>query len=179
MVLLSRLLLVLSLLSASAAAADPALPILLVSDGGYSWMILGEDGMPQIYRFSQVIVVGTPKVPPVVVTPPPAVGFGLEAQARQWMLTVTDAAAKGQAGDIRKLLEIVGNSAASYQTIGEMEAALGALLTATIRDRAAWSGFGASLQSALSTLKGPTVGKIKSPADLGKALLEVAKGMPQ
>jgi hypothetical protein len=177
MVLLSRLLLILSLLSASAAAADPALPILLVSDGGYSWLIVGEDGMPQIYRFSQVIIVGTPKTPPVVVTPP-ATGFGLETQARQWMLTVTDPA-KAQAADIRKLLEIVGNSAASYQTIGEMEAAIGALLTATIRDRAAWSGFGASLQSALSTLKSPTVGKIKTPADLGKALLEVAKGMPQ
>lgn len=176
--MVARLLLALSLLSASAAAADPALPILLVSDGGYSWMILGEDGMPQIYRFSQVIVVGTPKVPPVVVTPP-AVGFGLEAQARQWMLTVTGAIARSQAGDIRKVLELVGNSAESYQTIGEMEAALGALLAATIRDRAAWSGFGASLQSALSTLKGPTVGKIKTPADLGKALLEVAKGMPQ
>ena len=42
-------------------------PVLIITDGGYAWMIVGADGKPVLYEFSQVIVLGKPSVP----LPPP------------------------------------------------------------------------------------------------------------
>lgn len=156
-------------------AAD--LPILIVSDNGYAWMIQDADGKPVLYQFSQVIILGKPSKPP---TQPPVVTpeFGLEAQARAWMVTVPAASWPNSTAIAKAITDAAAMAkAGKFQTIGEMEAALGAMLTVAIRDKEAWSGFGASLQATLSTLKAPNVAKIKTPDDLARALIEVARGM--
>lgn len=163
------------MLASAAMAAD--LPILIVSDNGYAWMIQDTDGKPVLYQFSQVIVLGKPTKPPL----PPVIvpsEFGLDAQAKAWMLTVPDGA-KANATAIAKALTDSATmaKAGKFNTIGEMEAALGAMLSAAITDKPAWAGFGASLQATLSTLKSANVAKIKTPDDLARALIEVARGM--
>lgn len=163
-------------LASIASAAE--LPILIVSENGYAWMIQDETGKPVLYQFSQVIVLGKPSVKPKPIPDPVPSEFGLETQAKAWMLTVPDGARSNTAAIAKALTDNAAlGKGGQFSTIGEMEAALGVLLGATITDKPAWAGFGASLQASLSTLKSPTVAKIKTPADLGRALLEVARGM--
>lgn len=172
-----RLVFLLVCISFSTIATAADLPILIVSDNGYAWMIQDADGKPVLYQFSQVIVLGKPTKPPL----PPVIvpsEFGLDAQARAWMLTVPDGAKTNATAIAKTLTDSAAMAkAGKFQTIGEMEAALGAMLSAAITDKPAWAGFGASLQATLSTLKAANVAKIKTPDDLARALIEVAKGM--
>lgn len=165
----------LTLLLTASAYAEPVLPILIVSDSGYAWMIQGEDGLPIIYKFSQVVVIGKPTqgVPPV--TPKPA-EFGLAAQIPGWLSSVSD---KSDLPAIKKALTEVTTMSLSpekLKTLGEVEAVTGALLSSAISQKAVWGVFGANLNKALVQLQADK--KIITPADYGRALTEVVKALP-
>lgn len=158
-------------------AAEPQLPVLIISDNGYTWMIQDENGKPVLYEFSQVLVLGKPSTRPPT-TPPIPSEFGLETQAKQWLLTIPASALVNRV-EIAKALTDTAKAASEgkFNTLAEMESALGVALSVSIKDKPSWAGFGASLQAAYNTLKSPTIGKIKTPDDFGRALKEVVRGM--
>lgn len=169
-----RSIIALLLLSFACQAADePNLPTLIVSDSGYSWMIQDANGNPVIYKFAQVIVLGK-KQPPVVVTPPIQTEFGLEGQVKQWLLTVADSA-KPNAKEIAKALKDAAEEFTEYETLVEMETALGITIKSVIKEPKEWRSFGAALFASMETLK--LTGKVTTPKDMSRALLEVVKGM--
>lgn len=142
-------------------------------------MIQDAEGKPVLYQFSSVVILGKPSVNP---TPQPPIftpsEFNLETQVKQWLTTVNRTSI-GNKGAIANALKESAEAAkqGKFETLAEMETALGVVLSKVIENKAAWAGFGASLQSAISVLKSPSVDKIKTPQDLGRALTEVVKGM--
>jgi hypothetical protein len=62
-----------------------------------------------------------------------------------------------------------------FRTIAEMQIAISADLTAGIRDKLGWAGFGMSLMTALDKLQKSK--DIETPADLGRAISEVTGAM--
>lgn len=137
-------------------------------------MIQGDDGTPIVYKFSQVVVIGKP-VGGVPVPPTTVPEFGLAPQVPTWLATVTD---KADLPAIKAALQQTVTSSASgkLKTLGEVEAVTGALLGNSIKNTAAWSKFGGSLNQALVQLQSDK--KIVTPADYGRALNEVLKALP-
>lgn len=168
-----KCLLVLCLLSTPVLAADRVLPILLVSDSGYSWMIQDEDGTPVVYKFSQVVVLGKPTGPGV---PPSTPEFGLTAQATTWLTAVTDksevAVVKKALTDVVTMISVKGK----LKTTGEVEAVTGALLVNSIKNKAVWGSFAGSLNQAMIQLQNDK--RIVTPDDYGRAISEVLKAFP-
>ena len=84
---------------------------------------------------------------------------------------------RGDAVLIKQVLEANAKLAADgkYRTIVEMQAAIGVGLTAAIKDKLGWAGFGASLMGELQKLQ--TSKEIETPSDFGKAIAEVAGAM--
>ena len=153
-------------------AAEEA-AILIISDSGYAWMIQDSQGNPVLYKFSQVIVLG--KKPPVI-QPPVATEFGLEAQVKQWLLTVVESAIANKKEIAAGLKEVAEEAEADeYKTIGEMEASLGVTIKSVIKEPKEWRAFGSALYASLETLK--ATGKVKTPKDMARALKEVVKGL--
>lgn len=165
------LLLTLLCLSSPVFADSPQLPILIVSDSGYTWMIQGDDGTPQVYKFSQVIVIGKPVTVPTV---PTASEFGLAEQTPTW-LSAVPSTAKAEIPAIKKAFSDTAAMAGTLKTTGEVEAVMKALLGSTIKDKTSWATFGIALNTELIALQKKS--KIVTAADYGRALTEVAKSL--
>ena len=168
-----RLCLCLCLLPFTILASEPPLPVLIVSDTGYTWMIQDAKGKPVIYEFSQVIVLGkSPTSPPV----PPVSGFGLDAIIRKQVAELSPTGKMDLPGIIKGLnytIEMI--KANSFKTTGEVEAVAAALMTAEIKDKADWKVLGTATDEALVKLQ--KSGKIKTVTDYGQALAEIAKAL--
>lgn len=165
-------LLTLLCLSCSTFAAEQ-LPILIVSDSGYSWMIQGEDGTPIVYKFSQVVVIGKPTQP---IPPTTNSEFGISTQVANWLATASD---KSDLIAIKNALTEVVTMASTpgkLKTLGEVEVVTGALLATSIKNKAAWAEFGKNLNQTLILLQANK--KIQTPADYGRAINEVIKALP-
>lgn len=165
--------LLLLLFSSFSLAADPALPVLIVSDNGYAWMIQDSNGKPVIYEFAQVIVIGKPTTFP---QPPTTSVFGLEAPIRTLIAKLSPtsrldlpAVLKG----INDTVEMARNN--RFKTTGEVEAVAAALMGAAIKDKAGWGPVAIAIDEALVKLQKD--GKIKSVSDYGQALSEIAKAL--
>lgn len=160
---------------AVAHAADPALPVLIISEKGYAWMISDSNGKPVLYEFSQVIVLGkpgtvTPQVPPTFSFLEPSLVLKLDG-------FMTGLSATGRA-DLPAVVHGVKDTsdmaiAGKFKTLGEVEAVAAALLRAAIKDKAAWAPIATAIDEALVKLQAD--GKIVTPADYGKALADLAK----
>lgn len=96
---------------------------------------------------------GPPPVNPPPVTPAPVPPvFDLSAQARNWLLTVPEAA-RGRRSNVAKTLREIAEST-SVKTIGEMDLFLGVGLAWSIgTDAQAWASFSTSANAALDRLK--------------------------
>lgn len=170
--------------TSSLFAQDEVLPVLIISDNGYAWMIQDSTGKPVMYQFSNVIVLGKngPKLPPVVTNPPVSTPteFGLVDQTKQWLGSVTTDAGKKHAAKIAAAIKAVADKSDEFKELGEMEAALGISLKSVLSDaeiKADWKAFGSAMFAAITAFKLPTVGKIKTTKDMSRALLEVVKGL--
>jgi hypothetical protein len=106
----------------------------------------------------------------------PPEGFGLGTQVKAWLASVP-VASRGEATLIKQILMANANLAAEgkFRTIAEMQIAIGAGLTAGIKDKLGWAGFGMSLMTALDKLQKSK--DIETPADYGRAISEVAGAM--
>ena len=168
-------LILLFLLSSVISAAEPSLPILIISDNGYAWMIQDSNGKPVLYEFSQVIVLGKPGTP--VPTPvPPTSTFGLEAPIRKLIASLSPTGRL----DLPAVLKGITDTAAmakdgKFRTTGEVEAVAAALMKSAIKDRVSWQPIAIAIDEALVSLQKD--GKIKSVSDYGLALSEIARAM--
>ena len=147
---------------------------LVVSKGHYYLLLPSESGEVVLHRIGNVVTLGGPITPPK--EDPETTEFNLVSQAKGWMDSVP-AEAKKDAEQIRKVLADSASAArdGKFKTLAEMETALGVALSQTIQNKIAWSTFGTALQTAIHNFQ--TSGMITTPADLGRALQEVAKGM--
>lgn len=135
-----------------------------------------EEGI-QIDTAGYVVTVraeGSPPKPPDTPKPPdpdpvPPEGFGLGTLVPGWLATVP-ANSRGEAAIIKQVLVANADLAAGgkYRTIAEMQIAIGAGLTAGIKDKLGWAGFGMALMTSLDKLK------LKTPEEFGRAISEVA-----
>lgn len=153
-------------------ASDPALPVLIITDKGYSWMIVGNDGKPTLYEFSQVIVLGKPTITP----PSGGSSFGLESAIKPLIANLPPS---GKA-DLPAVLQGVKDTsdmaiAGKFKTLGEVEAVAAALLRVAIKDKASWGPVALAIDDALVKLQKD--GKIVTPTDYGKALAELVKAL--
>jgi len=105
--------------------------------------------------------------------PDPPAGFGLAAKVPGWIKTVPDQH-KSNAESIAKVLESSGRAAiaGTLKEIKEVESVTILGLQVTIKNKQAWNKFGSSLMTELDALQ--KSGKIKTVADYGEALVEVA-----
>lgn len=120
---------------------------------------------------------GTPEPPPPTDEPdPPKITFGLAKLVPGWLATVPDAA-KGNKQSIAEVLAVNAKLAAEgrFNTLQEIQQAVGVGLSAAITDKKAWGKFGAEFTAAIDALQ--KSGKIQTPADFGKAIGEVAGAM--
>ncbi|MBL8849221.1 MAG: hypothetical protein JNG89_06035 [Planctomycetaceae bacterium] len=113
-----------------------------------------------------------PVVPPPVVTLPAPPSSDLSVPARQWLMTVPEAA-RGRRSDVAQTLREIGSSA-SLRSIDEMELFLGMGLAWSIGvDAPAWASFSTSANAALDALKRQGATKEQYAA----ALVSIAQGI--
>lgn len=154
-------------------AAEPALPVLIVTDNGYSWMIQDANGKPVVYEFAQVIVLGKPTTFP---QPPTASTFGLEAPIRKLIVNLSPTSRLDLPAVLKGINDTVDMTKANrFKTTGEVEAVAAALMGAAIKDKAGWGPVAIAIDEALVKLQKD--GKIKTVADYGQALSEIAKAL--
>ena len=156
-------------------AADPALPVLIVSESGYSWMIADSNGKPVLYEFSQVIVLGkptvvTPKTPPTFSFIDPSLVLTLRG-----LMAALSASGRADLPDVVKGVKDTSDMAIAgkFKTLGEVEAVASALLRAAIKDKAAWAPIATAIDESLVKMQAD--GRIVTPADYGKALADLVK----
>ncbi|CAB4176389.1 hypothetical protein UFOVP991_24 [uncultured Caudovirales phage] len=165
--------LLLWLCSSFSLAADPALPILIVSDNGYAWMIQDSNGKPVIYEFAHVIVLGKPATLP---QPPSTSVFGLEAPIRKLITGLSPTSRLDLPAVLKGVNDTVEMVKANrFKTTGEVEAVAAALIGAAIKDKVGWGPVAIAIDEALVKLQKD--GKIKTVADYGLALSEIAKAL--
>lgn len=156
-----------------AAPATPQLPVLIITDKGYSWMIQGDDGTPIVYKFSQVIVLGKPdiSVPPVV---PPTTG-SVKERVTAWVSEIP-VAKRTKLPAIITALNVI-TVAGKFTNLPEMEATIKTLLGIVLNDedRVIWEKFGANLNNLITEFK--KAGKVTNPIELAALLLEVIKAL--
>jgi hypothetical protein len=162
------------LLANSALSAEPVLPTLIISDSGYHWLIQGTDGSPLLYKFANVVVIGKPTQG--VPAPPTASEFGLTPKVSTWLDSVSDKADLVAVKEAINQAATMASSPGKLKTLGEVEAVAGALLSTAIKNKTAWGVFGSNLNKELVQLQ--TDKKITTPADYGRALLEISKALP-
>lgn len=156
------------------SAAEPTLPVLIVSDNGYAWMIQDSNGKPVIYEFAQVIVIGKPTTFPP--TPPVTSVFGLEAPIRKLIANLSPVSRDDLPAVLKGINDTVGMVKANrFKTTGEVEAVAAALMGAAIKDKAGWGPVAIAIDEALVKLQKD--GKIKTVADYGQALSEIARAL--
>lgn len=122
-------------------------------------------------RLKKVTVGDPPKPDPP--TDPPLSGFGLAAQVPTWMATVPQAA-RSDIPAIQAAMRDVADKASQWDSIADMQAALGVMLGQAIK-QPGWATFGESMSAAMNSLVAS--GKIDTTAKCADALREIAGAM--
>ena len=168
-----RLCLCLCLLPSVLFAADPALPVLIVSDNGYSWMIQDSNGKPVLYEFAQVIIIGKPTTVP---QPPATTPYGLEEPIRK-LVQKLSATSKLDLPAVRTGIADTALMAkeGKFKQLGEVEAVAAALMKAAIKDKDGWKELAVAIDTSLVKLQRD--GKITTPGQYANALYEIMNAM--
>lgn len=118
-----------------------------------------------------------PEDPPL----PPTSAFGFTAvQVGEWLKSVPETK-RAQKAALADAFRLAGKQAATgaFDTVAKAEAAGNAAIKAAVLsgkvDYVAWTKFGETVQAAVDGLK--ATGKIASPQDYGRALLELAEAL--
>ncbi|HWL09374.1 MAG TPA: hypothetical protein VNQ76_13280 [Planctomicrobium sp.] len=125
--------------------------------------------------------VDDPKVPDVIDTPKPPVGFGLKDSVREWLAKDVAANAQSQSGRVADVIDFFIQQVrrGAYPTLAKAEEGLVGYLAAEQAvgrmDKKGWTKFANKLNDSVSVLK--TLGRVNSPVALADAMTEVVEGL--
>lgn len=173
---MTRLLIAMLLVVSASVSQAADLPVLIVTESGYRWMIADANGMPVLYEFSQVIVLGKPSGKP---GPGPVPDAEVTKQVRDWVIDLKPEAMADLAAVKAAFLqtqEMTEGVDPKLTTIGEVEGVLSALLQQSITNKAAWGVFAGKVDALCVSLQ--KSGRIKTAADYGKVIAEIARALP-